>query len=357
MTMQEQLRAAMAAAQATHDSSPSPTPPVPAQANDDVEPVNELTDDTFVSVADAARPVIQATVREFQARKLVSVKRLNEKACLIKVKRRMYAPYKHDDEETRNYGVGNVNKRLFEGRENRVAETISKFNDVYTFLKNNTVPWDVGTDMINMLHFTDIMAGLRQRIAVAEAAADDLQAHWHQEVQDDLNRIRNKCLSQGKPDRSDPNDYPDTIRDRFSVDIRVMPIPDSSQFDPRFGLSDDDIASLERQLDDVEANVGTHIIKSMLEPMTAAVKKLSVPIGDNGSIFRDTLIDNMVDVADRMARVNVSDDPVVHEKIKDLRSLVGTYANNKDVLRNSQTVREKAAAQIDALCGQMQGLV
>jgi hypothetical protein len=40
-----------------------------------------------------------------------------------------------------------------------------------------------------------------------------------------------------------------------------------------------------------------------------------------------------------------------------LRSIVGTYANNKDVLRNSQTVREKAAAQIDALCGQMQGLV
>lgn len=360
MTMQEQLRAAMAAAQATHNSSPSPTPPIPTQANDDTAvaaPVNELTDDTFVSAAVAARPVVQGAVREFQARKLINVKRLNEKACLIKVKRRMYSPYKHDDEETRNYGVGNVNKRLFEGRDNLVAETISAFNDVYTFLKNNTVPWDTGTDMVNMLYFTDVMAGLRRLIAIAEAKADTLQANWQQVVQDDVQRIRNKCLSQGKPDRSDPNDYPDTIRDRFSVDIRVMPIPDSSQFDPRFGLSDDDIASLERQLDDVEANVGTHIIKSMLEPMTAAVKKLSVPIGDNGSIFRDTLIDNMVDVADRMARVNVSDDPVVHDKIKDLRSLVGTYANNKDVLRNSQTVREKAAAQIDALCGQMQGLV
>ena len=107
MTMQEQLRAAMAAAQATHDSSPSPTPPIPTQANDDVAPVNELTPDTFVSVADAARPLIQETVR-----KTVKVKRLNEKACLIKVKRRMYAPYKHDDEESRKYGVGNVNKRI-----------------------------------------------------------------------------------------------------------------------------------------------------------------------------------------------------------------------------------------------------
>jgi hypothetical protein len=65
----------------------------------------------------------------------------------------------------------------------------------------------------------------------------------------------------------------------------------------------------------------------------------------------------MVDVADRMARVNLSDDPVIYERIKDLQSLVGTYANNKDVLRSNQSVREKAAAQIDALCGQMQGLV
>jgi hypothetical protein len=352
MTIQEQLRAAMAAAQATHDSSPSPTPPVPAQANDDVAPVNELTDDTFVSVADAARPLIQETVR-----KTVKVKRLNEKACLIKVKRRMYAPYKHDDEESRKYGVGNVNKRLFDGRDNRVAVTNSKFNEVYSYLNDNTVPWDTGVRMINMLHFTDIMAELRKRIAEAEAAADDLEANWHYEVQADLARIRNKCLSEGLPDRSDPNDYPDTIRDRFSIDIRVMPIPDSSQFDPRFGLSDDEVASLERQLDDVEANVGTHIIGELLEPMTLAVKKLAVPIGDKGSIFRDSLIDNMVEVADRMARINLSDDPVVADQIKDLRSLVGTYANNKDVLRNSQTVREKAAAQIDALCGQMQGLV
>ncbi|MGA0398269.1 MAG: hypothetical protein ACO3O3_14000, partial [Ilumatobacteraceae bacterium] len=334
------------------DSSPSPTPPVPAQANDDVAPVNELTPDTFVSVADAARPVIEEAMR-----KPIKVKRLNEKACLLKVKRRMYAPYKHDDEESRNYGVGNVNKRLFEGRDNLVAETISAFNDVYTFLKNNTVPWDTGTDMVNMLYFTDVMAGLRQRIAIAEGKADNLQANWDQVVLDDINRIRNKCLSQGKPDRSDPNDYPATIRDRFSVDIRVMPIPDSSQFDPRFGMTDDDIASLERQLDDVETAANRHVITEMIEPMTAAVAKLKTAIGDKGSIFRDSLIDNMVDVADRMARVNLSDDPVIHERIKDLQSLVGTYANNKDVLRSNQSVREKAAAQIDALCGQMQGLV
>jgi hypothetical protein len=65
----------------------------------------------------------------------------------------------------------------------------------------------------------------------------------------------------------------------------------------------------------------------------------------------------MVEVADRMGRINISDDPVIADRIRDLRSLVGTYANNKDVLRNSQSVRSKAATQIDTLVGQMAGLV
>ena len=95
----------------------------------------------------------------------------------------------------------------------------------------------------------------------------------------------------------------------------------------------------------------------MLDPMADAVKKLQVNIGDKGSIFRDSLIDNMVEVADRMGRINISDDPVIADRIRDLRSLVGTYANNKDVLRNSQSVRSKAATQIDTLVGQMAGLV
>jgi hypothetical protein len=97
----------------------------------------------------------------------------------------------------------------------------------------------------------------------------------------------------------------------------------------------------------------------MITPMKRAIEKLSVPIGNNGSVFRDTLIDNIVDVAERMNKVNLSDDPAIQSKIDDLRSLVGQYANplGKDMLRSSQTVREKAVSQIDSLVSQMAGLV
>jgi hypothetical protein len=37
--------------------------------------------------------------------------------------------------------------------------------------------------------------------------------------------------------------------------------------------------------------------------------------------------------------------------------LVSTYANNKDMLRSSQSVRDKAATQINDLVGKMAGLM
>jgi hypothetical protein len=228
---------------------------------------------------------------------------------------------------------------------------------VYTFVKDNTVPWTTGVELLNIDHYMDFTAGLRQRIDAATAAVSDLVANWDYEVQRDLKRLQDIAYAKGKPNLADPNDYPeaDEVAARFGIEVRYMPVPTTGDF--RVGISDEDKASLQQQLDDATTNATRHVLTEMIEPMQRAVKKLTVKIGDDGSIFRDSLIDNMVDVANRMAKVNISDDPVIRERIKDLQSLVGTYANNKDMLRNNQSVREKAATQIDDLMSKMAGLV
>ena len=318
---------------AVYDSSPEPAQPV------------ALTDHT------------QEVTTNPVPKPHVNVKGLDEKAVLINVKRRMYSPYKLDQEESRNYGAGNVNKHLFEGRHNRVKETISKFTEVYTYVKDNTVPWSTGVDMLNIEHYFDFTSGLRGLIDNANQAVDDLYVHWDSEVNADLARLSQVALVKGKPNLADPSDYPtaDEMKARFGIDVRYLPVPTTGDF--RVGISDEDKESLQKQLDDAEVNATRHVLSNMIEPMQRAVEKLSVPIGTDGSVFRDTLIDNMVDVAERMNKVNISDDPAIQAKIDDLRSLVGTYARNKDVLRGSQTVREKAVSQIDSLVNQMANLV
>jgi len=309
---------------------------------------------------DSSEPVVEPDHKPVTTTKQrIKVKGLDEKAVLISVKRRMYSPYKLDQEESKKYGAGNVNKHLFEGRDNRVKDTISKFTDVYTYVKDNTVPWSTGVDMLNIDHYMDFTSGLRQRVDVANQAVNTLCTYWNDEVQGDLDRLAQIAVLKNRPNLADPSDYPDVdeLRAKFGVDIRYMPVPTTGDF--RVVISDEDKASLQQQLDDAESNATKHVLNSMIEPMKRAIEKLSVPIGSDGSVFRDTLIDNIVDVAERMSRVNISNDPVIQEKINDLRSLVGSYASpvGKDNLRSSQTVREKAVNQIDSLVSQMAGLV
>ena len=213
--------------------------------------------------------------------------------------------------------------------------------------------------MLNMLHYQKFTSDMRQLIDTANIAVAHLQRNWDDVVAADMNRMAGIAYAHGKPHLVNASDYPsaDEIADRFSIDVRFMPIPKTEDFDPRMGISDDDRASLQRQLEDAETNASKHVLKQMLKPLEAAAQKLVVPIGQEGSLFRDSLVSNLVEVADRMNRVNISNDPVVQDRINDLTSLVSTYAKNIDVLRADPKVRTKAASQINSLVTQMSGLV
>jgi hypothetical protein len=351
MNMQSQLLAAIEAAQQQHNAVDGN---VGIGTNiDDSSPQSvNMSADTFKPVSEIVAPIVQEAKREF-----IKVKNLDEKAVLVQVKRRMYSPYKLDEAESKAYGAGNVNKHLFQGTNNRVKVAISAYTAVYSYVKDNTVPWTTGVELLNITHYMDFTTGLRQLIDKAHDAVNDLVCNWDHEVRTDLQRLQDIAYAKGKPDLADPNDYPesDEVAARFGIEVRYMPVPTTGDF--RVGISDDDKASLQKQLDDATAHASKHVLNQMLEPMQRAVSKLAVPIGNDGHIFRDSLIDNLVDVSSRMAKVNISDDPAITERIKDLQSLIGSYANHKDILRNNQSVREKAASQIDALCGQMAGLV
>ena len=130
-----------------------------------------------------------------------------------------------------------------------------------------------------------------------------------------------------------------------------MPVPTTGDF--RVGISDEDKASLQQQLDDAEVNSTTHLIKSMVKPLENAMMKLSVPIGADGSVFRDTLIDNMVEVAERMDKINISDDADIQQKIDELRELGTTLSVSKELLRSNQHSRESALIGISGLVKQL----
>lgn len=300
---------------------------------------------------DVAAPATVTPVRQ-----LIEVKPLNEKAILVKLKRSMYQPNIRDEKASERYGAGNVTKKLFDGN-NPVKHTLSKFTSIYTFVNDNTVPWETGVRMLKMTNWDGFTRKMRELTNEAYAAVDTLCSNWANVRDDDYQRMRQLAVAKNNPDLADLNDYPDVVdlRSRFSIDVRYMPIPTTDAFDPRFGMSDEEKASLQRQLDDVQASAASHVLEQMLEPMQRFSDKLAVPIGEDGSFFRDSLLNNLTEVADRMNRVNLSDDPVIQKQIDGLKGIASQM--NKDVLRNSQNARNAAKARVDTLMTQMKGLV
>jgi len=357
MLLQQALADAIKSSE--HDSSADVDTYLP-QENDDatVEDVTgvqlEVGDNASVS-----RAPVEELPTEQPVRQLVEIKPLNEKAILVTLKRGMYRPYISDVNATEEYGAGRVNKHLFDGRDNLVKQAVAKFTAVYTYVNDNTVPWAVGQRMLNMMNWSDFTSGLRELVDDAYASVDTLCNNWDTVWRNDLARIHQIGIAKGNPDLAKESDYPDVddLRSRFSIDVQYSPIPKVDDFDPRFGMSEEEKSSLQRQLDDVQTSAANHVIEQMIKPLGEAVKKLSVPIGQDGSVFRDSLIDNMLEVADRMNRVCLSDDPLIRQPIAELNALASGLAGNKEVIRHSPNARTQAKNDIESLMGRMKGLV
>jgi hypothetical protein len=362
MNMQASLLAAMEAAQlavahpapAENDDTSDATPTLPGKpGNDDDAP------SSWKHVSEFVPQRVSEAGQIIPASPTVQIKSLAEKAMLVTLKMSRYGTTKLDRDETAAYGGShNVYKSLFSGSNNRVKKANSAYNAVYTYLKENTVPWAKGVDMINAEQYIPLTTKLRTLKADARAAVEDLLNNLEGEIASDMNYRQGCAASTGKGHAISRADYPslEEMRAKYSVDVQISPVPKPNDFDPRHGVSEEDIASLQRQLDDAATNGGKHVIKQMLEPMEKAVVNLSTPVEDVKK-FYNSIVTNMVDVADRMRRANISDDPEVSQRIHELTTLSGNLNHNTDVLRHSHTARSAAVNDISSLMGRMQGLV
>lgn len=346
MKLSKEFREAMEAA--ARGPAPEPEPPV-ADATPDPE-VEEVDDSSPTPVFDMDGELDKAIAKH--------MKPLSERAVLIRLKRSMFSTSKLDEEETEAYGAGNVHKHLFKGRDNRVREAMSRYTDVYRAVNRAGPPWmENGWRVLKIEEYQDTAAEIRGLTTLARAAVNDMLDNWDYEVEKDLRRLEEIAQQKGKPNLARREDYPskEEMERKFNIEVLFAPVPDVSGFPG--AISQEDRDALKKTFKETEDRFAGWMIKEMLAPMQAAAAKLGTTIGEDGSKFRNSLVGNLVEVAERMARINMSPDPELRESINDLRSLVAQYANNIDVLRKSPAVRQKAKDQIDSLIERMSGLV
>lgn len=285
---------------------------------------------------------------------------LNQKAMLVKLTmRRANLTRRDKDAELVAQSVLDdeslvVNSKLFRDQLNPINKVMSRASEIYAHHKKWTLPYiDKGPRILPVVQYDEYRTAMREKIDELDRTLRDLMPKYDTYVQLDIAfRSKNASLS-GRAGRASVDDYPsaDEFRTRMGYELRFMPLPDSKHF--LFDVADEDIKEFEASMQAAANAARNDAITRMLKPLQHLVEKLNKPIGTDGSIFRDSAIENVVEGLDEAKALTIDPSPELTDLMDKLKADIKGYSLAPHQLRESPIVREDAAKKLDHIAKQM----
>jgi hypothetical protein len=235
--------------------------------------------------------------------------------------------------------AGNYNKHILAGSDQ--LEAITKLSgEIREWHGRQTLPWsDTGTRLLPMSNFFDY----KQQLGIYEA---EFKARINTFIQQYPNIIQGMVYKLGN--LFDRSEYPDAdkIANKFNLRYTIMPVPETKDF--RVDIADDIRDEMQKEYQKayegrVEAAMGDawSRLHTTLEHM---IDRLS---GDDKKIFRNSLVDNALELTNLLTRLNVTNDPRLENARQALeQSLVGVTA---DELRDSKGARQEILSRVNQI--------
>lgn len=276
---------------------------------------------------------------------MFNVPTLREKAITVRVRRSMYTPTKYDRAATAaaeaalgTAKTGRYTKKLLRTCK-ELRDCQHAFQDVYNYAVQNTLPWmDEGVRVLPNGNYIEFAAEIGRLRNVAMQKVQALATVWDTAVMADKGFLGGMWS---------PSDYPTKAEMVAKWDISIMfaPVPVSDDF--RIDMDEADKQLLDNAINDVEAKATDYLLKQILEPVVAMADKLSIPIGDEGAIFRDSLVGNLQDVCKRARKLNINNDERVDEIAGEIEKALENIT--AQTLRESDYVRDTTAKRMDEI--------
>jgi len=235
--------------------------------------------------------------------------------------------------------AGNYNKHILAGTEQ--LENITKLSgEIREWHTRMTLPWsDTGTRLLPMTNFFDY----KQRLSEYEA---EFRARVNTFVNEYPNIVT--VMSYKLGDLYNRSEYPeaDKIASKFGLRYTIMPVPETNDF--RVDIADDIRQEMKREYEqayekrvEVAMNDAWSRLHTTVEHM---IDRLS---GEDKKIFRNSLIENALELTSLLTKLNVTNDPKLEQARKELeQSLFGV---TPDELRLSKGAREEVLARVNKI--------
>lgn len=274
---------------------------------------------------------------------------LSNRAMLVKLSISQWTARKHDKRATATVEdtfhateAGRFNKVLIAQDAIKAVEKTA--NTARTLHYANTLPWsDDGYRLLPAANFPDYSAKMRECRATFEAAADDFESNYPALVADAKIRL-NGLFNQA--------DYPRNVRDRFSLDTQISPVPMANDF--RVTLRDEETQAIQREIEDrtMQATHAAH--RDLYRRLAEAIGHMSVKLSEPEAIFRNSLVDNLRELCELLPRLDIIGDPELARIRAMAEAKLLTYDPN--TLREDPTVRANTARDAEAILRAMEGM-
>lgn len=227
--------------------------------------------------------------------------------------------------------AGRYNKLLLTG--DAYADLVKTCNAARADHYANTLAWsDEGWRLLptaNYLPYAEKMRAHAAAFDVAFRTFGDAYPELREAARDRLNGMWNA------------EDYPTVLEltNRFRFGVEYSPLPTSGDF--RLELPAAELATLGAQVEDRVTRATREAVAEAWQRLGDVVGKMHERLADPSHIFRDSLVDNVRDLVDVLARLNVTGDADLETMRDRVRRTLAVH--EASTLRQDGDVRKSTA--------------
>lgn len=207
-----------------------------------------------------------------------------------------------------------------------------------------TLPWGDKTRILSCdgyIAYCEKMTLLKDDFG---AAVDDFVMDF--QVQKDRARVGLGALF-------NENDYPSNVRESFGVTMDFLPLPTGDDFRVNLGVAEREklAEELEKKSEERIGSIITDVFKRAFVVLEKAANTLS----DKDAIFRDSLIQNVMELIGIMDDLNITGDPKITALRKDMESVF--YHVVPQTLRDDEGYRAEKTKEINGILDTVRGYI
>jgi hypothetical protein len=247
-----------------------------------------------------------------------------------------------DQQNSTKTRAGNYHKNLLAGS-GKLTEITKVANAIRSWLYGVTQPWgDNGDRVLNMAYFMEF----KDRLT-------DYEGQFSTAVNSFLNDYDTLVAAAAFQlgDLFNREDYPmrEAIESKFGFRYSMTPLPQSGDF--RVDIGEDGLRELQSQYETVlqQRVVGamTEAWERLHDCLTRMSERLEDTEDGKRKIFRDSLVENAVEICGLLKSFNITGDTRMDEMRKQLEDAMRGV--DADSLRDSDSLREQTKRKVDSI--------